>query len=328
MSKTLPRSLLIALLVFTGLGLLNCSQTRPAPPDQPQAQANKSPTVEVTFDGIMVFRRVGDHYEVGILDKDTAVDHEFRIVVGDNVVPDNRIAQLMNSGNIWSLDVVDASGQKRSDIKSRQVKPCNRLQDTAAGQVDRAHLFDFCWIMDLEGEFHDGQTFDLIPGKLKPIIHLNNGELYTKYNFDELERAKGHSTTYSDFGFVADMVALTVDLKDDERLVMTVAGQEVFSLTPNGVRSAGIFNAPKKNDSMDTDSHFHYYYDLFRSVPESEKYDLRLVEESRRRHPLNRYSPKDRSAKDFTALDDIRIRTFDNQMCGAVLLGKSTDPLR
>ena len=72
--------------------------------------------------------------------------------------------------------------------------------------------------------------------------------------------------------------------------------------------------------------HFHYYYNLFK-VPESEQYDIQLSSQVKE-HPLNRYIPKDRSDKDFNILNDIRIRCWDHELCGAVFLGKSTGPLK
>lgn len=317
-------ALVVGSLVLACLGPFTPSQSLLALPETYSAQAVPN-TVEVTFDGLMVFRRVGNHYEVGILDENTAINHELKVTIGETPISSAKLAKFLNSGNQWSLDVVSASGKKAPDIKPRQNKQCSRLQDTKDGLVDIDHVFDFCWIMDLETEFHGGKALVLKPKKLKPIIKLNNGQLYTKYNYDELERVKGHSTTYTPFGFVADMLALRVDLKDNEKLELTVGNQVVFSLTPNGERSAGIFNAPKGPDMGE--SHFRYYYNLF-DVPDSEQYDIRLWKEMKDRHPLNRYFGRQPSDKDFNAFDKLRILTFDNQMCGAVFLGKSADPLQ
>jgi hypothetical protein len=276
----------------------------------------------------MVFRKVGNHYEVGILDDKTAIDHQFKISIGKSFVPKDKLTQFLNSGKPWNLDVMTASGKKAHDIKPRQNKSCSRLQDTKDAEVDLDHVFDFCWLMDLETEFYDGKKLKMREGRLKPIIKLNNGELYAKYNFDELGRLKGQSDAYSEFGFVADMIALRVDLKDGERLELTAGNEVVFSLKPDEVRNAGIFNAPM-GPNMD-EPHFRYYYNLF-VVPESEQYRIQLWDPMKGHHPLNRYFPgpiRKSSDPDFNPFNDIRDLCFDNQMCGAVFLGKSTDPLR
>jgi len=339
MSKTLLRTLMIALVMFAGLGPFNLPQAFLAKPEPNAAGAKgKTTMVEVTFDGLMVFQRVGDHYEVGILGKETAIDHEFKYTIGKDKNKDKKkdkarkalVTQLMSSEDIWRLEVVNRSGRKPADIKPREVKGCNRLQDTIDGHVDLEHVFDFCWITDLEREFHGGQTLTLKPGKLKPIIWLNNGELYTKYNYDELEREnRPDGPTWSDLGFVTETVALRVDLQEDEYLVLSAAGREVFRLpTPEGERNAGIFNAPRvkyrtmKHGAREH-SHFLYYYELFSNVAGGEKIDIRRKTPARR--PLNRFYPDiSYSAPD----DDVRIRTFDRQACGSVLLGKSTGPLK
>jgi hypothetical protein len=319
MLKMLIRMLILGLLLVLGLGRpINHSQAFSPKGHKRSLMVLAPVTVEVTFDGLMVFRRVGNHYEVGILDGQTAPEHEFKVTVGGKDISDRANKQL-TSGNIWSLNVINSFEKKEApSIKPRQVKGCNRLPDTKDEQVNLEHVFDFCWIMDLEKEFHGARRLSLMPGKLKPIIRLYNGELYTKYKYDLLER----QPDWSPFGFVAETIALRVQLRAGEKLVLSSPGGEVFELTPdaNSDHSAGIFNAPPPMapDVTPAESHFRYYYDLFSNVNPGDKYDIRRSPTVT--PPLNRYYP----ASD----GDIRNRTFDHQACGGVFLGMSTEPLR
>jgi len=329
--------LVIALLMFTGLG---------QPFNRPQAFRadagnysspfqSSSTTVEVTFDGLMVFEKVGRRYEVGILDATIAPFHELRIKFGKTDLKPEIIAKLINSKSHWNFEVIDSSNQSiSSDIKARHKKDCKRLQDTTASE-DLEHVFDFCWIMDLEREFHGDKPVPLKPGLLRPIIWLNNGELYTKFKYDELERQQKSANLQlkpiwdvrSSLGFVAETIALRVDLREGERLALKVDGMEVFSLKQNGERNAGIFygpllkNRPRGRRAMQTDSHFIHYYALSDDFATGEKVDIRPKEEERLR-PLNRWFLPEREFRLFD--DEARMATFDDQACGGIFFGKSS----
>lgn len=334
MSRTLLRMLIIALLMFPIWGPSIRLQGFLATTVNHQA---KKVTVEVTFDGLMVFRKVKpDHYEVGILDKNTATDHEFHVVVGGKEFTPTEIYKFISPGKDgkaknWRLEVLTSSGQpKPHDIHARHVRDCNRLQDTELEDVN--HVFDFCWIMDLEKEFNGNQEFKLKEGKLIPIIELNNGELFTKFKYDQLNRKRRPSGTSHDFGFVAETIAIQVELEEDESLVLTGGGGEVFRLSGKGPRQAGIFNAPPpmKKYKMGDQSHFPFYYELFEKPTTGTGVGDDIEAKQGGRRPMNRYYPyidaRDRKKR---ALDDqIRFFTFDRQACGAALLGKSTDPLK
>jgi hypothetical protein len=304
--------------------VLSCKKTSPPNSTAPEELT----TVEITFDGLMVFRQVADHYEVGVLDSHQ-VNHKLRITVGDKVLSDEQLAEFMKTKS-WTLNVVTASGNQAPNIKPRQYKACNRLQDTKDPQLDIKHVFDLCWMLDMETELHDGKELPMNEGVLTPIIKLYNGELYTKYNYDALDAGKGKSPTYNPLGYVSDMVALKVNLNPGEKLVLNAGNQVIFTLTPEGEHCAGIFNQPNGGDK-DKESHFRYYYNLlFTSVPEDERYQIR-VSPTLTTHPPNWGYPgsaKDKADRDFNILSDIRIRCWDHEMCGAVFLGKSTGPLK
>jgi hypothetical protein len=339
MLKTLLRMLTVGLFIFLALEpLANRPQAFHANREQrPSSPQSKKTTVEVSFDGLMVFAKVGDHYEVGIVDRN---DHKFSYTIGKHTVTAKSLAEYKKSQRDvvhlltsapWTLEVMSGSGSpKATKIWARSNKPCNREQDTVPNEnID--HAFDFCWIMDLEGEFHGGHELHLNAGKLKPIILLRQGELYTKYKYDQLEREQSpNSTSWNPYGFVAETVALRLDLDEGEYLILRNGkGEEAFRLPAgNGDTNAGIFNSPSKDYQFTMraragHSHFLYYYDLFSNVSGNEKIDIRVKEDGF--IPLNRF-PQDRPKP---RLDDAKRKdTFDNQSCGAIYLGLSDSPLK
>ena len=341
MSKTLLRILIIALPILSGFSQqFDRSQSVAAKGANHSAAQSGPRTVEVTFDGLMVFAKVGNHYELGVLEPNTAVDHEFKITVGKDPIDDSRIKQLLSLGNTWTLDVVSGSGTRATtnppNVTRREAKTCNRPLDTTNEHTNYDHVFDFCWMMDLENEFHGGRALALRPNKLKPIIFLNGGELSSKFKYDELEKER-KPNDYISYGFVTETTGLKVDLGANERLVLKVGGETVFSLpTADGITNAGIFNAPKKHyvptkrDGQDH-SHFLYYYDVFSNVASNERYDVRAKTDGRR--PLNRYFPdlrfhnKNYLQATNRADDEVRMRTVDDMACGGGFLGKRTRSL-
>ena len=338
MSKKLIRLACLVLLMVLCLGPVPQSHSFLAMPQDNSVAANaRSITVEVTFDGIMVFRKVTkgkDHYEVGILDKSTAPDHEFSVFLDKKQMKPEVLQDFLKKGNIWKLEIVTTSGTKDPDIWERNKKDCNRQQDTTMFE-DLDHAYDFCWIMDLETHFHN-QELKLSEGKLKPIIWLNNGELYTKFKYDQLQRKQySDASTWSDFGFVAETLALQIKLRANETLRLRIEGttEKVFELPKDG-SIASIFNAPpakkytKSHNTRKTErkfepSHFKYYYGLFPQIAHARKYDIQPKKDGLR--PINRFQPSDRRYREF---NDIRRRSFDNQACGTVLLGMSNDSLK
>ena len=309
-----------------------------AKPENHSVAANyqsSTTTVEVTFDGLMVFRKVSDHYEVGVLDGTITRGHEFKITVDNEEKKIERVSSKdpKDKGpKKWSLHVLTAAGTlKPVDITPREVKPCRRPEDTSDPE-NLEHVFDFCWIMDLEREFHGGQALNLLPNKLKPIIVLNNGQLYTKFKYDQIQRETAPNDTPADFGFVAETIGLRVELGMNEKLVLiNDADERVFTLESGGNHNAAIYNAPPKGmkaakgkgRGCPEESHFHYYYDLFDNVSASQRVDICPKENGLR--PLNRWFKPNK--KTLKPNDEFRRRTFDDQSCGATLLGVSNDPL-
>src|ERR1043166_5964622 len=78
MSKKLVCAFTVTLALSVCMLVLSCKKTSPPNSTAPEELT----TVEITFDGLMVFRQVADHYEVGVLDSHQ-VNHKLRITVGD-----------------------------------------------------------------------------------------------------------------------------------------------------------------------------------------------------------------------------------------------------
>jgi hypothetical protein len=249
-------------------------------------------TVEITFDGLMVFHKSGNYYEVGI--PDNAAIHETGHQFSIAVTPDPgtrpkldkaRLTYLKGLGNNWLLEVDGSSQGNRQGITEKEKgHDHKRLTDSEEGQ------WDFSWMMDLESrEFH-GHKLDLIPGNLRPIIHLSTGDLYTKYKSEKLRRQHGEKAQFTDFGFVTETVGLKIELQDGEYVVLRVSGEgedgEAFRVNSGVV---AIENSSNHLSAASTGpSHFQLYYGLFSDKTKRFDFALKKPPEG----PLNPHATK------------------------------------
>ena len=339
MLKTLVRILFIGFLTFAGCTLRNQQNASTPKSGGPAAAVDKSTWVEVTFDGLMVFEKspADNHYEVGILPPSAGQDHVFQIFVGDQKIP----VPVQNTARpVWTLDVVTASGTiKGIDITERAKKPCNRTADTTAVE-DLDHVYDFCWIIDLQNDFRQGKPLlQVKQDALVPIISLKNGELYTKTKYDEQQRQDSNKN-YVNYGFVAETIALRIKLEEGEQLQLNVPAtsttppRNVFTLNKDKPFAA-LLNAPPLESMIqpmsNAESHFHRQYKAYTNVA-NEDYDIKNKEGGL--HPINRRFPpgleeyltftdQDSKANQISLVDRIRLRKFTvpHQACGIVFLG-------
>lgn len=363
MSKRLLTIIIVGLILtaFVVFGRRNLAGNRPAALIRAESQPATT-KVTVLLDGLMVYRRVRDkltkyHYEVGILEgKKTAKDHHLKIGWEDHWEAEGRLAKLAEDHKVWKLEVELNNVPKPRHIKARKNGRFHRLGDTLNAPPPtpmpgptppiNPHFFDFGWVMDLERDFNNGKALKMRNGGLKPIIEINNGDLHVEYNYAELERAKGDNQKFERYGFASDLIALNVELKTNEKLVLRAGSEIVFSLPDNGTE-ARIFNSPlpthkdmkvTQNDTIDCptndpgeQTHFQYYYNLF-DVPPHDQYRLQVHKDSDGHcHFPPNYFPGSASYLYPTEIDEffetVRMACFDNQMCGAVFLGKSNKPL-
>ncbi len=343
MSSTLKMTLIIALVMFCSSGkITGLPVTLATYGDHGASETSK---VTVTFEGLMVFHdEKGGGYELGILQD--APDHKFTIKVepaprGRSVADVDRFKKL---GNSWLLEVRGSSGELRTrSVSLREKGHSGRLTDSLRGQSD------FSWIMDLESSELHSRALNLVPDKLGPIIHLRNGDLYTKYKADLLERKQGVGE-FSPFGFVAETVALEIHIQRGERLVLKVANAgkegEIFELSYDPLVSyrVAIANTPiRRTQEPGEPSHFHLYYDLFSDVSAEEEYEIRVKEP--REHAFNDQPHLEVEPTASTEYFDARVRgpaprdlriaswitsprfTCCGLECNPVLLGKRANPL-
>jgi hypothetical protein len=306
---------------------------------------SRSATIEVTFEGLMVFHKEqGDRYEVGILSTAAAPGHEFHIMIDGKDVD---FAQPSSPAEKWILEIRKVTGGPsevgggRTILRSKGHS--GRLKDNVFGQ------WDFDWAVDLESnQFHD-RPLDLIPGQLTPIIHLPYGELKTKYKTPMVQRQKGKKGTFLDFGFVTETTELDVQLRVDEEMVLRVANPEkvIFKRAFGTFRRVAISNArpsePHASDSKsksgrlsrqsnnvdlckpgnepEPPSHFTLYYNLFKGIEDGEKYDFKV--KCPLDFPFNVY-PIDMKSMDYHKA------WIGSMPCGKILLGQrdTTNPLK
>lgn len=286
-------------------------------------------SIKVTLDGMMVLhqdRRQGD-YEVGILGR--VERHSFKISVrpdprtghGELRLRREEIERFKQLGNTWALEVVDArTGAPRKGISAVADAPLSRHDPNS-------DLQELGWAIDLEsGEFH-GRVLDLRPGLLMPILRLSNGRLYTACKTDGVDLLQPQHEPRR-FGYVAETVALGIDMRPGEELVLRVndAGEEgvIFRIpyNPEFPYRVSLRNTADGQHGEET-SHFRYYYDLFTDVPEPERFGLQLTK------------PTDESPNPCVSMRPSEhgnhggkeIRTVNPYLCGGILLGTREEPL-
>ena len=310
MSKTLMTMLVISLLLLCQCKPDNNSSQQPVNKvDNKAPNAAKATTVEVLLEGLMVLhRKSGDHYEIGILKPEIALNHSFMIDLDGKAID----LRAYPKDKSWVLEVVGSTTAPGPGTHLVEAGHNGRLND------DETNKSDFSWAVDLEGpEFHN-RSLTLKPGNLQPIIQLPDGDLSTLYKAPAVERNQGGGA-FSDFGFVTETTRLSLNLQPGEKLRLKIAGtnpEVVIAEWPYGPAAykLKIHNGP--NNKLDPGSHFPYYYELFSDVKKEEKYDFRL--EDPEVDPKNLYPYPDKSSK---------LRWLKTLPCGLVILGKRTAPL-
>lgn len=282
-------------------------------------------TVNINFEGMMVFHKYQDEYEVGIVDRSIALKHELSVLLNEANLFEEQLSKRGSRrlSEILRFDV-KKHGVLRKDIGvMKEGHGGKRLQDDEDGQ------FDFDWLFDFEGkELHrdrvkdcgQGRELRMEPNKMELIIRMSYGRLYTKYKIAKLKRTRGTRPDNSDFGFVAESVTCQINLKPHEELVGSFQGQEASIPYEAGkTTNIDICNViPLKDRS--TESHFRHYYRLFPdlyALPE-EQYEIELADPPvlpHNHYPLP-YPTKSRPM------------TVGDYPCGGILLGTRTQELK
>ncbi len=283
MTKVIALALISALTLFANSG---------NPPSTPPDQELE---VLVLFSGLMVFHERYDTktYEVGILDQALSEGHEFCVqrLGGPRVCRQTakeagqkdslQDPKYLPTGTKWRILVINQATGMQIPSAGTTVGPAQKKQrrpDVEGGQ------FDFSWIIDLDGEGFHEKPLELIEGKLKPIIQLPKGEMFTKYKSLDFVRWQGRKPTKPPaFGFAAETIGFRIKLKAGEELVLqeeddpskprTITSVPYVKPSPVGGESEVLTISNTRYPQHDT-SDFHMYYKLFRGINESEQFDF------------------------------------------------------
>jgi len=275
------------------------------------------PNVIVTFEGLMLFSRdrVADVFDVGLLDAKglPGIPDHFRGITvtpdptaGQNSLDDDEIDSLLSGGNVWNLDVVDATGNVRKGIKPR----------TTAATIDRldtdSYQHDFAWLMNMD-ELHR-TSLPITPGHLKPIIRLSNGLLTTIFKTDGIDLLRGApgSTTTTRFGFVGETAGLEINLQANEALILRVGSTTIFEVTVNSSIAIENVMPPMPHPMPGATDHFQAYYDLlFPGIASDDRFRLEL-------HTPTEPSPNHPA---------VTPKTIEPFKCGGITTGEGDGPL-
>jgi len=271
---------------------------------------NADALLTVTLHGLMVIRfDEGQRLiEVGILQG--IPGHEFEVVTSGHTIPDVK-TYLGDAHKVWRLEV--------ANIKMSSVREDAGLFYT--GSFDRRNPkgngSDYRWTTDLESDEFYGREIEMYSGMLNPIIHITSGTLSTQCQTFFLDKKQG-SDSFQPFGYVAEIMAVTIPIREEEQAVMKVAdtGREIFRFDYN---SGTKFNVeinnlpPHHGDGMGHPSeatHFQNYYLLFPN------------------HPSQRFEFKnDRETGEDPIYMCPTLKTPDPFICGSTFLGKRKTPL-
>jgi hypothetical protein len=217
----------------------------------------------ITFEGLLIFHKdTSNLYEVGILDTKLLPhlpEHVFQITVtpdphtgvGQWTLGPADLSPFLQAGNSWTLEVVDPHGDLQTGVQADESLP-NRHNANPDNRLG--------WIVNLEGpEFPNGSLTREI-GKLKPIIHLTKGNLFTYCKTGGVNLMKNESLFIENFGFLAGVIAIKIDTSAMEEVVLRVGGgTEIFRLPKGLSYTVSITNSTLKPSIV---SHFHAYYEL------------------------------------------------------------------
>jgi hypothetical protein len=251
-----------------------------------QEQQTDSIETTIIFNGLMVFRpdQLNKVCELGVL---LARDHGQPHILQIEIEPDPRTGtgswtldsdllwQYVQGGNIrWKFEVVRNGQPVPPGIVVDPAIPLNRHTPPSQGPIG------FGWMVNLEcGEFHSN-TLTRTAGKLKPIIQLTTGQLFTRCLTDSIDVKHG-SNTRLDFGFIAGAAGLKLTPADGDMAILYFIDQqqrptEIFRLPDINRVSYKVFirNTPTSGSAG---GHFHLFYDrLFQSIGGNQRFDLQM----------------------------------------------------
>lgn len=257
---------------------------------QTQQQSLTDPIqTTITFNGLMVFRpdQANKTCDVGVLHaRDQGHPHILQIEIepdprtgsGKWTLDSDQLERYVQAGNIrWKFEVVKGATPEPAGIVVNTLIPPDRHNPPTP---TREKPLGFGWLVNLEsGEFHSGRI-TRTRGKLKPIIELTKGELFTSCLTNSIDVKQGANTRY-DFGFIAGAIDLRLTPADGDAAVLYFMDQAqvatvIFRLPNINQVSYKVYirNTPMSGPSG---GHFHQFYDrLFQGVGGHQRFDLQL----------------------------------------------------
>ena len=258
---------------------------------QPTQQQALTDTIQttITFNGLMVFRpdQASKTCEVGVLHaRDQGHPHILQIEIepdprtgsGKWTLDSDQLERYVQAKNIrWKFEVVKGGQPVPPGIDVNTSIPCDRHHPPTP---TNENPLGFGWLVNLEsGEFHSGRL-TRTPGKLKPVIELTKGKLFTSCLTDSIDVKQGSNTRF-DFGFIAGAIDLKLTPADGDVAVLYFTDQNqqatvIFRLPNINQVSYKVFikNTPMAGPAG---GHFHQFYDrLFQGVGGNQRFDLQL----------------------------------------------------
>lgn len=248
-------------------------------PARPEALTTPIETI-IIFNGLMVFRHDQDNRvcEVGVLHtRDHAQPHILQIEIRTDTetltLDSDLLEQYVQAGNIrWKFEVVRGGQPAPPGIAVNTAIPPDRHSPPQG-----SNPIGFGWFINLEsGEFHSN-PLARTPGKLKPIITLTKGELFTRCLTDSIDVKQGPNTRF-DFGFIAGAAGLKLTPADGDTAILYFTDPqnrptEIFRLTDLNRVAYKVFirNTPRSGPAS---GHFHLFYDrLFQGIGGNQRFD-------------------------------------------------------
>ena len=167
----------------------------------------------IVFRGLMVFHKMGDHMEIGVLNAPAHAG------TGSHAAHVPRIIKTTNGviSSIFDL-------RNRNAARDWEIEVSNPLQPTATRfrqgeDFDRRHhpiARDFRWIADLEGDdLHNRDlTAELDMTKLLMVIRVRHGMFYTQQLSKPLNRKTANPPIQQrPFGRAAEVVGCQIDFE-------------------------------------------------------------------------------------------------------------------
>jgi hypothetical protein len=225
----------------------------------------------ITFTGLLVFHRLKrspqpDIFEIGIVPVRSGNDQHVPKMLTYKHGRVTKITPLPepSSKQVWQL-VVDSPAFPKVSTQ----------QDDLSDVIDRitfpASEDDFRWIINLaNSEFPYGDLAGKLDvSKLLTVVQVPLGRFYTVTQSPFLLKEKNHDpATHTDFGPMAATIGCDIPiLAGGAKLIGSDPTNPIFTFDYDPDVNYELANTPNTIDPGEKSTHFHHYYDLFKTMP-------------------------------------------------------------